>query len=84
MDGEVVYFGDEISLVDDRGMIWNNKDGRHHGRLGPSLFGENLVYIFEKETCREEVLLITHTGMLPIPTFLYYFFSKLKGRQIFI
>lgn len=39
-DGEVLGFGDEISLVDDRGMVWNNKDGRLHGRLGPSLVGE--------------------------------------------
>ena len=48
-DGEVVYFGDEISLVDDRGMVWNNKDGRHHGRLGPSLFGESL-YMYKKQS----------------------------------
>eukprot|EP00752_Nemacystus_decipiens_P011704 g10386.t1 len=38
-DGDVLHFGEEISLVDDRGMVWNNKDGRLHGRLGPSLFG---------------------------------------------
>lgn len=38
-DGDVLRFGEEISLVDDRGMVWNNKDGRLHGRLGPSLFG---------------------------------------------
>eukprot|EP00903_Cladosiphon_okamuranus_P015503 g14313.t1 len=37
--GDVLHFGEEISLVDDRGMVWNNKDGRLHGRLGPSLFG---------------------------------------------
>lgn len=41
-DGDVLRFGEEISLVDDRGMVWNNKDGRLHGRLGPSLFGESL------------------------------------------
>ena len=39
-DGDVLCYGEEISLVDDRGMVWNNKDGRLHGRLGPSLFGE--------------------------------------------
>ncbi|CAM9246913.1 unnamed protein product, partial [Chrysoparadoxa australica] len=38
-DGAPLCFGDEMSLVDDRGMVWNNKDGRLHGRLGPSLFG---------------------------------------------
>lgn len=42
-DGDVLRFGEEISLVDDRGMVWNNKDGRLHGRLGPSLFGEGRI-----------------------------------------
>ena len=39
-EGDVLRFGQEISLVDDRGMVWNNKDGRFHGRLGPSIFGK--------------------------------------------
>jgi hypothetical protein len=38
-DGEVLKYGDEVSFVDDHGMVWNNKDGRLHGRLGPTLFG---------------------------------------------
>jgi hypothetical protein len=29
----------QISFVDERGFVINNKDGRLHGRLGPSLFG---------------------------------------------
>lgn len=39
VEGEDLLFGDEIHFVDDRGMVWNNKDGRFHGRLGPCTFG---------------------------------------------
>lgn len=54
-DGDVLRFGQEISLVDDRGMVWNNKDGRFHGRLGPSIFGERGPNLFCLQISRQSL-----------------------------
>ncbi len=38
-DGEPFHYGDVLTLSDERGMVWNNKSGRLHGLLGPSIYG---------------------------------------------
>lgn len=37
-EGEVLRYGDEVALLDDQRMIWNNVQG-HFGGLGPRLPG---------------------------------------------
>lgn len=38
MDGELLHYGDEVLLLDEEGMVWNNIQGRVGG-IGPNLIG---------------------------------------------
>jgi hypothetical protein len=62
----------QISFVDERGFVINNKDGRLHGRLGPSLFGNGGHMHFsilqqEQQSAAATVTQSTVTTMPPPP-----------------
>ncbi len=55
-DGEPFHYGDVVTLSDERGMVWNNKTGRLHGLLGPSIYGYGgqMHMTFSREIQAEE------------------------------
>ncbi len=55
-DGEPLHYDDVVTLSDDRGMVWNNKSGRLHGRLGLSVYGRSrqMHMTFSRETQQTE------------------------------
>eukprot|EP00953_Heterococcus_sp_UTEX-ZZ885_P000431 759-Heterococcus_DN1.PRE.1 len=70
-DGDILLFGDEISFVDERGFVINNKDGRLHGRLGPSLFGNgghmHFSILQQQQQQSAAAATVTHSTVTTIP-----------------